>query len=200
MAVLQAEIAISIHAPLARCDIARPSRTAKATHFNPRTSCEVRPGRRRPHFRHNCHFNPRTSCEVRPERGQHQQREERISIHAPLARCDGYRGRRWRLVRYFNPRTSCEVRLRSGGYPAGGYYFNPRTSCEVRQRRKHRRKRRNNFNPRTSCEVRPCFPVLPSVCSRFQSTHLLRGATALHFNAAALHCPFQSTHLLRGAT
>ena len=83
------------------------------------------------------------------------------------------------------------------------------------------RARCHYFNPRTSCEVRPETLLRRFITLRFQSTHLLRGATSDrggcgsqtgHFNPRTscevrpsvscirACCPFQSTHLLRGAT
>ena len=59
---------VSIHAPLARCD--RPARTGR---------------------RETAGFNPRTSCEVRPGLRLEYSKLGLVSIHAPLARCDvGY--------------------------------------------------------------------------------------------------------------
>ena len=79
--------AISIHAPRVRCD----------TTF---LSLANRPK----------HFNPRTSCEVRPKIKELINDEEAISIHAPRVRCDGKCRKSLRGERNFNPRTSCEVR------------------------------------------------------------------------------------------
>ena len=56
---------VSIHAPLARCD--RPARTGR---------------------RETAGFNPRTSCEVRPGLRLEYSKLGLVSIHAPLARCD----------------------------------------------------------------------------------------------------------------
>ena len=123
-----------------------------------------------------------------------------ISIHAPLARCDLFTSLIIERRRYFNPRTSCEVRLCAVVNCKISIHFNPRTSCEVR------------LNPRLRLKS----------LSAFQSTHLLRGATrrslrcsiqSQNFNPRT-SCEvrlrpmvtekkrliFQSTHLLRGAT
>ena len=59
-----AQLAISIHAPHARSDTAMRTTMMQPIHFNPRSSCEERPGRPRPH------------------------RDTQISIHAPHARSD----------------------------------------------------------------------------------------------------------------
>ena len=123
-----------------------------------------------------------------------------ISIHAPHARCDWVWRRQWNLRYDFNPRTSCEVRLRSFVCSLHLDDFNPRTSCEVRHAISHAFSKRLDFNPRTSCEVRPsgiadlitngdfnprtsCEVRLfnatdCSIFARFQSTHLMRGATS----------------------
>ena len=102
----------------------------------------------------------------------------RISIHAPLTRCDLCYCFGLTKQPYFNPRTSYEVRL---------YKFsaNLQVSCY--------------FNPRTSYEVRHVGIGCGLGNIQFQSTHLLRGATG----GSSLTCGrrlFQSTHLLRGAT
>ena len=102
-----------------------------------------------------------------------------ISIHAPLAGCDGDRG----------------------AYSFGGIHFNPRTPCGVRHGRGLRAlcvpsrfqsthplrgatppslfhlRRRKDFNPRTPCGVRPIASGSGLSLARFQSTHPLRGAT-----------------------
>ena len=124
-------------------------------------------------------FNPRTPCGVR--------------------RCRAWYTRIG--MRYFNPRTPCGVRL----LPLCIWLFlviisihAPLAGCDHSQTPCTARNR--YFNPRTPCGVRPrstrrCrFPD-----PRFQSTHPLRGATAM-----MSHPPrgivFQSTHPLRGAT
>ena len=100
----------------------------------------------------------------------------KISTHAPLARCDVSTAGRESPIPYFNSRTSCEVRPESDSEPSctgisthaplarcdflyfsapvTRTHFNSRTSCEVRPYRFYRRKLRFHFNSRTSCEVR----------------------------------------------
>ena len=107
----------------------------------------------------------------------------RISIHAPLAGCDGKRGRFGRHGGHFNPRPPCGVRPASRRVASQGRHFNPRTPCGVRplaqfrivhqlpisihaplagcdradgMRQGHRR----DFNPRTPCGVRQYMYVL----------------------------------------
>ncbi len=56
-------------------------------------------------------FNPRTPCEVRLAIQAAILIAAEVSIHAPLARCDGLEAN-IRIKQYsFNPRTPCEVRL-----------------------------------------------------------------------------------------
>ena len=127
---------------------------------------------------------------------------KQISIHAPLAGCDR------------PPMTALVRRL----------HFNPRTPCGVR-RGQHccRCPPDRYFNPRTPCGVRRNSPRGDgSGLFQFQSTHPLRGATAVFadtalgasdFNprtpcgvrhgrrsAITFSVVFQSTHPLRGAT
>ncbi len=55
------------------------------------------------------------------------------------------------------------------------------------------------FNPRSSCEERPVVPCTSKRYGLFQSTLLMRGATACVSTAIAAGL-FQSTLLMRGAT
>ncbi len=126
-----------------------------------------------------------------------------FSIHAPHARSDmrTVHPKRW-PTRYFNPRSSCEERRAAAGRHCGiPQDFNPRSSCEERPspprlpsvaqgisiHAPHARSDfRNselfdsvhNFNPRSSCEERPEDALGIYLYSLFQSTLLMRGATA----------------------
>ena len=162
--------AISIHAPLARCDLFSKVTLLILPNFNPRTSCEVRRGRLPCCWRYE-YFNPRTSCEVRPRVMMYfpsyfpfptppvfQERcKAYISIHAPLARCDGQPVRRsLPYPHHFNPRTSCEVRLYHVRYVPVQHIISihaPLARCDLARR------------------------ALFCMLCAFQSTHLLRGAT-----------------------
>ena len=168
---------ISIHAPLARCDI-----TADCIASNISISIHA----------------PLARCDKKPSSSA---RIQIISIHAPLARCDCTYGSRipWKAEN-FNPRTSCEVRpaqapgrepaapfqsthLLRGATPHGPRpgqsrpisIHAPLARCDGRSLKcvtpQH------HFNPRTSCEVRPSYQLDKQDAEKFQSTHLLRGAT-----------------------
>ena len=74
--------------PLRGATRASAFRVSQRQNFNPRTPCGVRPASTA------CsaggtHFNPRTPCGVRPVKGRGIRSPSRISIHAPLAGCDG---------------------------------------------------------------------------------------------------------------
>ena len=74
--------------------------------------------------------------------------------------------------------------LRGATYAGYGFAillkdFNSRTSCEVRPFAVDLFVPGSNFNSRTSCEVRPKHCCDPTRHTRFQLTHLLRGATSL---------------------
>ena len=100
---------ISIHAPLAGCDVAPFHARVGHTHFNPRTPCGVRPLSRA--FRGLCcNFNPRTPCGVRPDSRKRTNNTITISIHAPLAGCDSGSRTSCGSWSHFNPRTPCGVR------------------------------------------------------------------------------------------
>ena len=125
-----------------------------------------------------------------------------ISIHAPLAGCDGMSlSLSRRTFSYFNPRTPCGVRP-------------PTTFCS---------RVPTNFNPRTPCGVRlehPSKSVLPTRisihaplagCDRNVRAHKvqdlvisihapLAGCDAMYLLSPAGFSIFQSTHPLRGAT
>ena len=168
---------ISIHAPLAGCDMAASSYLAVSRYFNPRTPCGVRraPPNRLPSPPFN--FNPRTPCGVRRPRPGDQDHPERFQSTHPL--------------------RGATRRNRSNG--SDNQHFNPRTPCGVRPRSRAPGIPRTNFNPRTPCGVR-----LSTISSRitfliFQSTHPLRGAT-MAFYKRYYRALFQSTHPLRGAT
>ena len=103
-----------------------------------------------------------------------------ISIHAPLAGCDPG----LLLLLFFGIKISIHAPLAGCDRPAR----RNRQSCA-------------HFNPRTPCGVRPSRSCSrPSTTATFQSTHPLRGATALHQREIVIAFPFQSTHPLRGAT
>ena len=125
----------------------------------------------------------------------------KISIHAPLAGCDGEATPPPQNRRHFNPRTPCGVRP---GYSARGHSprtdFNPRTPCGVRRPgRTLSTISLDNFNPRTPCGVRHDADLFERFAAKFQSTHPLRGATVTAGEATPPQ-QFQSTHPLRGAT
>ena len=169
--------AISIHAPLARCDHGRRwcgGPEAISIHA-PLARCDTQGA---------------ILINIAP-----------ISIHAPLARCDPSAPSARQIPRHFNPRTSCEVRhflfllypqilerfqsthLLRGATRAQRSEPNshaisihaPLARCDYLVR--GIRATLSNFNPRTSCEVRQIRRALGEYDGTFQSTHLLRGAT-----------------------
>ena len=80
-----------------------------------------------------------------------------ISIHAPHARSDSRRHFLRRTAHNFNPRSSCEERRRLSRAGSSRSY---------------------DFNPRSSCEERRTWWDSAGRLSPFQSTLLMRGATA----------------------
>ena len=102
----------------------------------------------------------------------------------------------------FNSRTSCEVRLYNNIYRTSISNFNSRTSCEVRPIATAEIPADNHFNSRTSCEVRLSLPTPRTGTTRFQLTHLLRGATfsqlfLLQFFCISTHAPLARCDLRR---
>ena len=149
------ELPISIHAPLTRCDCHRMPQSAFRGYFNPRTSYEVRLRDYNFILSHSPFQSTHLLRGATRPRARPNQRK-RISIHAPLTRCDvvviGQRHRSL-IISIHAPLTRCDLIL-------NGINF-----------------RNKNFNPRTSYEVRQERFKLSNLHNQFQSTHLLRGAT-----------------------
>ena len=191
---------ISIHAPLAGCDRSHVQPSVSRPNFNPRPPCGVR---RRYHCDGSAagNFNPRTPCGVRrtamgkqsgfllfqsthPLRGATPYPRDYcwrrcISIHAPLAGCDGHARQEQRDhgISIHAPLAGCDwaatidgttltafqsthplrgATPRRPGRAARRWNFNPRTPCGVRLRSAGRdHAGRVHFNPRTPCGVRP---------------------------------------------
>ena len=78
---------ISIHAPLARCDRCDQQVLYRHIDFNPRTSCEVRHPSGYRH-RYTKIFQSTHLLRGATQRQCERCRRQKISIHAPLARCD----------------------------------------------------------------------------------------------------------------
>ena len=168
---------ISIHAPLAGCDITPGRRWRPRLDFNPRTPCGVRQRIRlcvsianlisihaplagcdrvlRGLFLLHLLFQSTHPLRGATQRQHRQKRRYRISIHAPLAGCDQVQKRRQYSSTYFNPRTPCGVRLLLRLAKSLLLNFNPRTPCGVRRRLRGQQRGGQIF----------------------QSTHPLRGAT-----------------------
>ena len=104
-----ASMIISIHAPHARSDIFSATLCDGHSNFNPRSSCEERPG----HINRigvGTDFNPRSSCEERLVDFWHFLAVYNISIHAPHTRSDSNPSQIPFAWHYFNPRSSYEER------------------------------------------------------------------------------------------
>ena len=146
---------ISIHAPLAGCDLFPFTLLFVPGNFNPRTPCGVRRGK------------TQMGLEAVAFQSTHPLRGATfafcsflyclgISIHAPLAGCDiiaPYVSAYGDDISIHAPLAGCDDPLQR--YVLFVSYFNPRTPCGVRLNVKQTHK---------------CF-------DRFQSTHPLRGAT-----------------------
>ena len=169
---------ISIHAPLAGCDLLYGILHAVDREFQS--------------------THPLRGATVQ---GDHGHGGGMISIHAPLAGCDHTTGRRTSCSTHFNPRTPCGVRpltdpqqlqarkfqsthpLRGATFTGGAIFLfafkfqstHPLRGATVKA---FRRVRENgHFNPRTPCGVRLSISNCRGRYKRFQSTHPLRGAT-----------------------
>ena len=171
-------------------------------YFNPRTSCEVRrliwwTGRHTTIFQSTHLVWGATFYNFKHDK------DRIISIHAPRVRCDDEMAHGVTCNYYFNPRTSCEVRralhcnafwfsLFQSTHLVWGATWLYRLTITVITISIHAPRVRCDFlhflllsivcyfNPRTSCEVRPLPFYWRNRISKFQSTHLVWGATLNH--------------------
>ena len=168
---------ISIHAPLAGCDLgffARQKYGFSISIHAPLAGCDAGYHARN-WQKHD--FNPRTPCGVRRKVANYFGVTVEISIHAPLAGCDSEIVSVQPTAFNFNPRTPCGVRLVTFCPIAPSLLF-------------------QSTHPLRGAT----YTVYLLILSRlFQSTHPLRGATSLS-EYAPTPSIFQSTHPLRGAT
>ena len=124
-------------------------------------------------------FNPRSSCEERHTATLSGVGAISISIHAPHARSDVSLASR--CSKYWNISIHAPHARSDRGYYYYGYIS-------------------KNFNPRSSCEERLDASQKAADEAAFQSTLLMRGATASRHRMRMRHTSFQSTLLMRGAT
>ena len=171
---------ISIHAPLAGCDLHNRAPPALKIQFQ---STHPLRGATFCHYRADCSFN--------------------ISIHAPLAGCDNQRISQKSQKSHFNPRTPCGVRPTQRNKPASVTVFQsthplrgataifldeagilfisihaPLAGCDPHGARLLLQPQ-GHFNPRTPCGVRRATATVTPAAVEFQSTHPLRGATEI---------------------
>ena len=124
------------------------------------------------------YFNPRTPCGVRRPSAKPSQRRSRFQSTHPLRgataliRSGAFTEKIFQSTHPLRGATLC---YRLDGKPAR--YFNPRTPCGVRRSARSTETRMDDFNPRTPCGVRPRRMCMRARCTKFQSTHPLRGAT-----------------------
>ena len=128
----------------------------RVLYFNPRTPCGVRQ-QLYIFCQHLLNFNPRTPCGVRPVLVGVGLLIGRISIHAPLAGCDGYAADNYRVgvISIHAPLAGCDTAPRA--IRLLRLYFNPRTPCGVRLMPRVTCTTVSDFNPRTPCGVRRLF-------------------------------------------
>ena len=119
---------------------------------------------------------PLARCDVGP---QYMHFPLNVSIHAPTKGATPQRGRNKQFSQCFNPRTHEGCDLWSAYAHREQDCFNPRTSCEVR----HLLLRTQEWWYKVSIHAPLARCDVPSggfvyIAYVFQSTHLLRGATA----------------------
>ena len=170
---------ISIHAPLAGCDLFRPEAAVSLAHFN-----------------------PRTPCGVRPLEDWRQAASWSISIHAPLAGCDAAQvlviGDM--CISIHAPLAGCDIGLFEHRQQRGKSFQSTHplrgATWPLWPERKHHEI--SIHAPLAGCDWAKVKPGLEKIL--FQSTHPLRGATFPPFQTCEQVFVFQSTHPLRGAT
>ena len=147
--------------------------------FNPRTPCGVRrpAAWASPLFLIN--FNPRTPCGVRRTAFRRGKGWTAISIHAPLAGCDGQGlgDRRKGCISIHAPLAGCDDQLRSG---------------------KKAKQPISIHAPLAGCDVTGEWITFEQ--AKFQSTHPLRGATSGGFSTGcsvpiSIHAPLAGCDL-----
>ncbi len=146
---------VSIHAPLARCDVDRFFQIHTVVLFQ--STHLLRGATRMPdtisrevEFQSTHLLRGATRFAVAAES------PNVVSIHAPLARCDAHL-----IFIAIKPNVSIHA---------------PLARCDSFWTRLSNKS--SGFNPRTSCEVRRRNDSAKRLSATFQSTHLLRGATA----------------------
>ena len=167
---------VSIHAPMKGATVTCPNQFRSRPCFNPRTH-------------EGCDFGNRlvpgrsvVSIHA-PMKGATRDRSQkddirRVSIHAPLARCDFIFDHPFLGLSMFQSTHLLRGATTYGIAPYPGRDVSihaPLARCDGLPLPHPNTISR--FNPRTSCEVRQTSENGPPGNSRFQSTHLLRGAT-----------------------
>ena len=123
-------------------------------------------------------FNPRTPCGVRLYTHLSHERENIISIHAPLAGCDHDHApipAASRSISIHAPLAGCDRLQRLLCADIRISIHAPLAGCDSAPPR--RPTRTAYFNPRTPCGVRQKWISVKERMPSFQSTHPLRGAT-----------------------
>ena len=123
-------------------------------------------------------FNPRSSCEERLEAADAVKIMNQFQSTLLMRGATAVPLSATSASVNFNPRSSCEERPAAAWGISGASYFNPRSSCEERLRDSEFFDSVHNFNPRSSCEERLSAIKSAADDMIFQSTLLMRGATA----------------------
>ena len=212
---------ISIHAPLAGRDSLYSRPTSRQMHFNPRAPCGAR------RLDDLASVREKLFQSTRPLRGATLKsavwdKDQAISIHAPLAGRDGYRGLSVRRLQYFNPRAPCGARrivycvqleispfqstrpLRGATPSAPRVLFFRRISIHAPLAGRDALTTgascaAMNFNPRAPCGARRGLHGFGLLCSHF-NPRAPCGARRPLIRYCASESAFQSTRPLRGAT
>ena len=149
-------------------------------YFNPRSSCEERPGSRKIPCSSISTFQSTLLMRGATRQRLHLRRRGPISIHAPHARSDWKHSNKPNTKGNFNPRSSCEERPAVLIYAADQKRFQSTLLMRgATARILQQLSAAHDFNPRSSCEERQLTKMQLGSGQVFQSTLLMRGATCL---------------------
>ena len=191
---------ISIHAPHARSDIGKRKTMCDMAYFNPRSSCEERPGHwARP--QRDAYFNPRSSCEERPEHraviDPHVD-EFQSTLLMRGATIDRRIAATYGLFQstLLMRGATCWSVQRKNALPISIHAPHARSDGLLKTCAPLVRVFQSTLLMRGATKVIRNIPTT----QKFQSTLLMRGATAPALYKLLLSIRFQSTLLMRGAT
>ena len=195
----QEKTKISIHAPLAGCDFTSCACRSGFSDFNPRTPCGVRQRQcRRAGFGRN--FNPRTPCGVRRWATRQILSKKSISIHAPLAGCDDAVYDASGNLYLFQSTHPLRGATKTDGRNRSGNRFqstHPLRGATGKVKRSQKQAYISIHAPLAGCDP---SPNPPAAARHYFNPRTPCGVRPVPESTSGSASLFQSTHPLRGAT